>query len=75
MKSVAKTTEEGAVFYLELTEDEVEALWKESKPNGYSVDTYRKFTDHLLDFMAKQRKSKLERIHHNQVPDGFEALR
>lgn len=70
MKSVSKSTEGGQVLYLELTEKEVRALWLETKQNGYEVDTYELFSDHLIDFLNKvKRNKKLDRIHHNSLPE------
>ena len=70
MKSVMKSTEDGPVLYLELSEKEVRALWLETKQNGYNVDTYELFTDHLIDFLNKvKRTKKLDRIHHNSLPE------
>lgn len=70
MKSVMKTTESGPLLYLELTEEEVRKLWLETKQNGYEVDTYELFSDHLIDFLNKvKRTKKLDRIHHNSLPE------
>jgi len=77
MKSVLKSTEEGTFLYLQLTEREVRSLYKDIAPAFPSAaPMYSLFESHLLDFLNKISKpTKLERLHHNQTPDGFEALR
>ena len=70
MKSVMKSTEDGPILYFELTEKEVRELWLQTKQNGFDVSTYELFTDHLIDFLNKvKRTKKLDRIHHNSLPE------